>query len=141
MAAPHGMLIYNNDITPDSLVDMKGDTKIVEIVKENQFNSSQFKLEKEDHTVANLLQKKLHRSPNVQIAGYMVPHPTQHRVELRVQTAAPNGDDRSGQTVVPTPKEALQGAIEECLRDLQDLEDQLRMEVRAKGIDISEVRV
>ncbi|EPY34349.1 DNA-directed RNA polymerase II subunit RPB11 [Strigomonas culicis] len=135
MAVPHGMLIYNNDITPDSLVDIKGEQKIVEHVKDKLTNSSMFKIEKEDHTIANMLQMKLHRSPNVLIAGYRVPHPTQHRLELRVQTAPPDGDDRSGKTVVPAPKEALKTAIEECLADLQEFEALLRAEAQAKGLD------
>lgn len=135
MAAPHGMLIYNNDITADSLVDMKGDRKIVEIISSTMPNSSLFKLEKEDHTLANLLRMKLHESPFVQIAGYRVPHPTQHRVELRVQTAS-DGSGNKSQQRIPTPKEALQEAIDSCLADLQDFEQQMRSEARAKGLEV-----
>lgn len=131
MATPHGMLIYNNDITPDSLVDMKGDRKITELISSTMPNSSLFKLEKEDHTVANLLRMKLHENSFVQIAGYRVPHPTQHRVELRVQTSA----DGVSAKPVPTPKEALQEAIDGCLTDLQTFEEQLRAEAQAKGLE------
>lgn len=46
MTIPHGMLIYNNDITADSLVDMKGDRKITEQISSTMPNSSLFKLEK-----------------------------------------------------------------------------------------------
>lgn len=157
MAAPsHGMLIYQNDITPDTLVDMKGDRKIVEQVSGIMPNSSLFKLDKEDHTIANLLRMKLHESPYVHIAGYRVPHPTQHRVELRVQTASDAGTapaaTASGGTsgtsgkgagagradTVPTPKEALQAAIDGCLADLQNFEEQLRAEAQAKGLEVHE---
>lgn len=147
----HGMLIYQNDITPDTLVDMKGDRKIVEQVSGIMPNSSLFKLDKEDHTLANLLRMKLHESPYVHIAGYRVPHPTQHRVELRVQTASDlgltaaassnsgsgvTGKGASGRTdSVPTPKEALRVAIDECLADLQSFEEQLRAEAQAKGLE------
>lgn len=121
------MLIYNNDITPDSLVDMKGDRKIIEEISNLKENSSLFKLDKEDHTVANLLRMKLHESPFVQIAGYRVPHPTQHRVELSVRTAT----DGSG-APVPTPKQALYEAIDKCLADLQEFEEQLKAEASTK---------
>lgn len=57
---------------------------------------------------------KLHESPFVQIAGYRVPHPTQHRVELRVQTSSDGSNE-----AVPTPKDALLHAIDGCLTDLQ----------------------
>eukprot|EP00796_Vickermania_ingenoplastis_P008655 gene8655-6082_t len=120
MAATHGMLIYNNDITADSLVDMKGDKKIVEQSISTMPNSSLFKLDKEDHTVANLLRMKLHE----------VPHPTQHRVELSLQTAADGTN-----AAVPTPKDALYEAIDRCLGDLQSFEQQLRAEATAKGLD------
>lgn len=129
MAASHGMLVYNNDITPDSLVDMKGDRKIIEEVSSRMPNTSLFKMEKEDHTVANLLRMKLHTNSMVQMAGYRVPHPTQHRVEIRLQTAS----DGTGHTV-PTPKEALNQAIDGCLRDLQTFEELLRAEAQAKGL-------
>ncbi|CCW71048.1 unnamed protein product [Phytomonas sp. Hart1] len=134
MSVSHGMLIYNNDITPDSLVDMKGDCKIFEHVSSTMANSSLFKLDKEDHTIANLLRMKLHESPFVQIAGYRVPHPTQHRVELRVQTSS----DCSGRPV-PTPKEALYTAIDGCLLDLQTFEEQLRADAQAKGLELEEM--
>lgn len=130
MTAPHGMLIHNNDISPESLVDMKGDRKIVEQISNTMPNSSIFKLDKEDHTIANLLRMKLHESPAVQIAGYRVPHPTQHRVEISLQTAS-DGTDKP----VPTPKEALYEAIDKCLNDLQIFEQQLQAEANAKGLE------
>lgn len=151
MTTSHGMLIYQNDITPDTLVDMKGDRKILEQVSAMMPNSSLFKLDKEDHTVANLLHMKLHESPYVRIAGYRVPHPTQHRVELRVQTAAYMGpaavgaqaDPASATAVgsggaVPTPKEALQTAIDSCLVDLETFEQQLRAEADLKNFLVNE---
>ncbi|GET89805.1 DNA-directed RNA polymerase II-like protein [Leishmania tarentolae] len=132
MAVPHGMLISRNDITPDSLVDLPGDRKIVEQISNTMANSSLFKMEKEDHTLANLLRMKLHESPFVQIAGYRVPHPTKHNVELRVQTAS-NGTDAP----VPAPKKALQDAIDGCLKDLELFEEQLRCEAQLKGLEAS----
>lgn len=123
------MLIYNNDITPDSLVDMKGDQKIVEQVSNTMPNSSLFKIDKEDHTLANLLRMKLHESTFVKMAGYRVPHPTQHRVELSLQTAP----DGSG-APVPTPKDILYKTIDLCIADLRDFEEQLRGEAVEKGL-------
>ncbi|KAG8346270.1 RNA polymerase Rpb3 Rpb11 dimerization domain [Trypanosoma vivax] len=129
MSAPHGMLIYNNDITPDTLLDVKGSRKIVEEVSSKMPNSSLFKIDKEDHTLANLLRMRLHENSLVRIAGYRVPHPTQHRVELRVQTAS----DGSGRAI-PTPKEALLEAVDGCMKDLQTFEELLRLEAQVKGL-------
>lgn len=125
----HGMQIYLNDITPDSLVDLPGDRKIVEQISNALPNASLFKLDKEDHTLANLLRMKLHESPFVQIAGYRVPHPTQHRVEISVHTASDGSV-----APVPTPRDALYEAIDLCLQDLQTFESQLKAEATAKGL-------
>ncbi|RNF02614.1 putative DNA-directed RNA polymerase II [Trypanosoma rangeli] len=129
MSIPHGMLVYNNDITADSLVDTKGTRKITEEISSKMPNSSLFKLDKEDHTLANLLRMKLHEDALVHIAGYRVPHPTQHRVELRVQTSS-DGSTRP----IPSPKDALLEAIDSCMRDLQNFEEQLRWEAQSKGL-------
>lgn len=130
MAVPHGMLISRNDITPDSLVDLPGDRKIIEQISNTMANSSLFKMEKEDHTLANLLRMKLHESPFVQIAGYRVPHPTKHNVELRVQTSSDGTD-----APIPPPKKALQDAIDGCLKDLEDFEEQMRREEQLKQFE------
>lgn len=124
------MLISRNDITPDSLVDLPGDRKIIEQISNTMANSSLFKMEKEDHTLANLLRMKLHESPFVQIAGYRVPHPTKHNVELRVQTSSDGSE-----TPIPTPKRALQDAIDGCLKDLEDFEEQMRREEQLKCLE------
>jgi DNA-directed RNA polymerase II subunit RPB11 len=125
----HGMLIYNNDISPDSLVDMPGDRKVREEQCAKAENTSIFYLEKEDHTVANILRMKLHQNPQVKMAGYRVPHPTQHTVEIRVQT----GSDGDPKKAVPTPLEAFRMAIDGALDDVQSLEDQLTAALAAYG--------
>jgi DNA-directed RNA polymerase II subunit RPB11 len=124
------MLISNNDIAPESLVDMKGDVKIVEHQSNKNPNTSLFVLEKEDHTVANLLRNKLHDNSLVKQAGYRVPHPTQHRVEMRIQTAS----DGSGKEV-PTPQQALLGALNDCMGDLKRLEAMLVESLESVKVD------
>ncbi|CBH17123.1 DNA-directed RNA polymerase II, putative [Trypanosoma equiperdum] len=131
MSTSHGMLIYNNDITADSLLDTKDCRKIVEEVSSKMPNSSLFKLDREDHTLANLLRMRLHENPLVHIAGYRVPHPTQHRVELRVQTSS----DGTGKPI-PTPKEALLEAVGSCMKDLEEFEGAFLREAQSKGLDV-----
>ena len=124
------MLIYNNDISPDSLVDLEGDTKIREVQCAQAENTSVFLLEKEDHTIANLLRMKLHENSQVKVAGYRIPHPTQHNVEIRVQT----GSDGSAMKAVPTPIQAMKIAIDGCLRDVQSLEELLTNALAVAGV-------
>lgn len=129
MATSHGMLISNNDIQPESLVDMPSDIKIVEEHSSKIPNTSTFKLEKEDHTVANWLRMKLHQNSLVKQCGYRVPHPTQHRVEMRVQTAT----DGSGREV-PTPQAAFVQGLIGCNEDLRKFHELLTESLEAKGI-------
>lgn len=129
MTESHGMLIYHNDILPESLVDMPGDVKIKEEPSSKNPNTSLFTIEKEDHTIANFIRMKMHQSPFVKICGYRVPHPTQHRVELRVQTAS-DGSDRE----VPTPLKAIVDGIEGCLQDLSEFEKRFAFALEEKGI-------
>lgn len=132
MSTSHGMLISNNDITPDSLVDMKGDVKITEITIQKNDNLRLYLLEKEDHTIANLLRMKLHQNSLVKQCGYRVPHPTQHRLEMRVETAS-DGSARE----VPTPSAAMLTAIHQCTEDLRTFERLLTEALEAKGADSS----
>lgn len=129
MATSHGMLISNNDIPPESLVDMPSDIKIVEHPSNKIPNTSIFVLEKEDHTVANWLRMKLHQNSLVKQCGYRVPHPTQHRVEMRVQTAT----DGSGREV-PTPQAAFVQGLMGCSEDLRQFHDLLTGSLEACGI-------
>ncbi len=124
------MLIYNNDISPDSLVDMEGDCKVREEQSTKAENTSLFLLEKEDHTVANLLRMKLHQNTQIKMAGYRIPHPTQHTVEIRVQTGA----DGDAAKAVPTPLEAFRAALDGCLRDVQSLDELLTLALNSAGI-------
>ena len=45
-------------------------------------NAGTFTLNKEDHTVANLLRMQLLRDPNVRFVGYIHPHPLIHYLPL-----------------------------------------------------------
>ena len=68
-------------------IEYQADTKVA--------NAGTFTLNKEDHTVGNLLRMQLLRDPQVKFAGYMHPHPLINRIHLKVQTStsqvAPTG--------------------------------------------------
>uniref|UniRef100_A0A0E0E810 DNA-directed RNA polymerase RBP11-like dimerisation domain-containing protein n=1 Tax=Oryza meridionalis TaxID=40149 RepID=A0A0E0E810_9ORYZ len=56
-------------------VSYERDTKIV--------NAGSFTIEREDHTIGNILRMQLHRDPNVLFAGYKLPHPLQYKILVR----------------------------------------------------------
>lgn len=63
-----------------------GEEKIEETVFAGMSNTSDFKMNKEDHTLANLLSEQLKQAPHVIFAGYKIGHPNVPEVLLRVQT-------------------------------------------------------
>eukprot|EP01102_Stenamoeba_stenopodia_P005333 TRINITY_DN15926_c0_g1_i1.p1 TRINITY_DN15926_c0_g1~~TRINITY_DN15926_c0_g1_i1.p1 ORF type:complete len:124 (+),score=30.11 TRINITY_DN15926_c0_g1_i1:146-517(+) len=93
----------------ESKVSIKKDTKIK--------NAATFRILREDHTLGNLLRMQLHRDPNVLFAGYRMPHPLEHNIELKVQTT----DDSS-------PEAAVDNAIKDLLLELDSVETQFRSE-------------
>eukprot|EP01057_Protomagalhaensia_wolfi_P003771 Protomagalhaensia_wolfi_Nauph_80__3770@NODE_3813_length_703_cov_528_367470_g3010_i0_p1_GENE_NODE_3813_length_703_cov_528_367470_g3010_i0NODE_3813_length_703_cov_528_367470_g3010_i0_p1_ORF_typecomplete_len135_score18_68RNA_pol_L_2/PF13656_6/6_2e03RNA_pol_L_2/PF13656_6/7_2e25RNA_pol_L/PF01193_24/5_5RNA_pol_L/PF01193_24/0_55_NODE_3813_length_703_cov_528_367470_g3010_i0173577 len=57
--------------------------------KEKAFSSQSITLtiEKEDHTLGNSLRSILSSRPDIEFAGYSIPHPTETRFNLRIQSA------------------------------------------------------
>ncbi|KAK2975883.1 hypothetical protein RJ640_015314 [Escallonia rubra] len=49
-------------------------------------SASTFSLTDEDHTLANSLRFTLNQDPRVTFCGYSIPHPSDARVNIRVQT-------------------------------------------------------
>ena len=49
-------------------------------------NAATFAINGEDHTLGNALQYVLNKNPAVDFTGYTVPHPSEMRLHLRIQT-------------------------------------------------------
>eukprot|EP01101_Sappina_pedata_P005977 TRINITY_DN2862_c0_g1_i1.p2 TRINITY_DN2862_c0_g1~~TRINITY_DN2862_c0_g1_i1.p2 ORF type:complete len:121 (+),score=50.15 TRINITY_DN2862_c0_g1_i1:15-377(+) len=100
-------------IVPDGVrkVTIKDDTKIK--------NAAMVVVQKEDHTLGNLLRMQLHRDPDVLYSGYRMPHPLDHSIELKIQAS-----DRS------TPTKALLTAIGDLSSELSLLEERFRDQLR-----------
>ncbi len=79
-------------------------------------NAGTFRLNKEDHTVANLLRMQLLRDPNVRFAGYIHKHPLVHYIEMKVQTNSATTD----------PKSVLSNAIEDLSGETDHLIEQVK---------------
>lgn len=86
-------------------------------------NAAVFTLNKEDHTIGNLLRHYLIKSPNVLFAAYKIPHPLFATFELRVQT--------DGEL---SPKDAVIKACADCVQDLQRLDQEFTKEWELKKI-------
>ena len=88
---------------------MEEDTKIP--------NACTVAINKEDHTLANMLRSQLFHLPYVIFAAYKVPHPLEPRVLLKVQT--------DGQK---TPLQAVEDATERLIVTLDQLKSALQTE-------------
>jgi DNA-directed RNA polymerase II subunit RPB11 len=89
-----------------------GEKKIVYMADTKVTNAGTFRLNKEDHTICNLLRMQLLRDTSVRFTGYMHPHPLVNHFNLKIQTNSSN----------VSPIEVLSNAIE----DLGSETDHLR---------------
>jgi DNA-directed RNA polymerase I and III subunit RPAC2 len=77
----------------------------------DEARSSTFSLTEEDHTLANSLRFVLNKDPRVSFCGYSVPHPSENRVNIRVQTTGSPARD----------------VLKDALQDLMALSDHVRI--------------
>ncbi|XP_020107622.1 DNA-directed RNA polymerases II, IV and V subunit 11 isoform X1 [Ananas comosus] len=95
---------YERFVVPEGTkkVSYERDTKIV--------NAASFTIEREDHTIGNILRMQLHRDPNVLFAGYKLPHPLQYKIIVRIHTTSQS-----------SPTQAYNQAIDDLDKELQHL--------------------
>eukprot|EP00053_Salpingoeca_punica_P011778 m.105009 g.105009 ORF g.105009 m.105009 type:complete len:125 (+) comp15777_c0_seq1:154-528(+) len=98
---------------------LEGERKI-EYTKDTKVpNAGTFRINKEDHTLGNMLTNMLHRDPRVLFAGYKNPHPLENFILLRVQT-----------TPDFSPPQALEQAVAGCNQEILDILSLFRDEVQ-----------
>ncbi|XP_073716468.1 DNA-directed RNA polymerase II subunit RPB11-a [Misgurnus anguillicaudatus] len=94
----------------------------ITIVKDTKVpNACLFTLNKEDHTLGNIIRSQLLKDPQVLFAGYKVPHPLEHKIVIRVQT-----------TPDYSPQEAFTNAITDLISELSLLEERFRVAIKDK---------
>ncbi|PPD67580.1 hypothetical protein GOBAR_DD35542 [Gossypium barbadense] len=59
-------------------------------------SAATFSLTDEDHTIANAVRFTLNQDPRVTFCGYSIPHPSEARVNIRVQTTTGHAPFCSG---------------------------------------------
>ncbi|XP_061641539.1 DNA-directed RNA polymerase II subunit RPB11-a [Phyllopteryx taeniolatus] len=105
----------------ESFLLFEGEKKIT-ITKDTKVpNSCLFTLNKEDHTLGNIIRAQLLKDPQVLFAGYKVPHPLEHKIVIRVQT-----------TPDYSPQEAFTNAITDLISELSLLEERFRVAIKDK---------
>lgn len=107
----------------ESFLLFDGESKIVMEKDTKVPNACIFTVNKEDHTLGNMIRMQLLKDPKVLFAGYKVPHPLEHKFVLRLQTS-------SGYT----PIEALSNAINDLTSEISLLEERFKEAVDT-GLD------
>lgn len=74
-------------------------------------NAGTFTINKEDHTMGNLLRMQLLRDPKVRFVGYKLPHPLIHNLGLKIQTSSSDSQ----------PVDVLAAAIQDLMHETDEL--------------------
>ncbi|KAK0574734.1 hypothetical protein LWI29_028278 [Acer saccharum] len=108
---------YERFVVPEGTkkVSYERDTKII--------NAASFTIEREDHTVGNILRMQLHRDENV-LFGYKLPHPLQYKIIVRIHTASQS-----------SPMQAYNQAINDLDKELDTLKSSFEAEVAKHSRD------
>lgn len=107
--------------TFESFLLFDGEKKIT-IEKDTKVpNAAIFTVNKEDHTLGNMICSQLWKDPQVLFAGYKNPHPLEHKFVLRVQTTSDY-----------LPQDALTNAITDLISEFSLLEERFKDAVRER---------
>ncbi|KAG4088042.1 DNA-directed RNA polymerase II [Neocallimastix lanati (nom. inval.)] len=87
-------------------------------------NAATFTLQKEDHTIGNMLRMQLLKYKEVLFAGYKVPHPLEHCVILKIQTT-PN----------TTPENMLMRAFDDLYKEFGTIKTKFENEFTLHDIN------
>ncbi|GMJ01237.1 hypothetical protein HRI_003792900 [Hibiscus trionum] len=109
---------YERFVVPEGTkkVSYERDTKII--------NAATFTIEREDHTIGNILRMQLHRDENVLFAGYKLPHPLQYKILVRIHTTSQS-----------SPMQAYNQAINDLDKELDHLKNAFENEVAKHARD------
>eukprot|EP01023_Acetabularia_acetabulum_P042334 TRINITY_DN4173_c0_g2_i1.p2 TRINITY_DN4173_c0_g2~~TRINITY_DN4173_c0_g2_i1.p2 ORF type:complete len:122 (-),score=10.40 TRINITY_DN4173_c0_g2_i1:390-755(-) len=96
-----------------SKVSFERDTKVA--------NAGTFTIQREDHSLGNMIRMQLMEDKRILFAGYRVPHPLEHRLLIKIQT------DGS-----ITPAQALDQALADLLGELHHIKQQFNKELETR---------
>lgn len=102
-------------------VTMYKDTKVS--------NAMTLVIEREDHTLGNMVRMQLLEDEDVTFSGYRVPHPLEPAIQLKVQTRNEH----------VTPVQAVQATLTALTGELDQLEERFRASLQTKQDEFATV--
>ncbi|KAG5675075.1 hypothetical protein PVAND_005010 [Polypedilum vanderplanki] len=107
--------------TFESFLLYEGEKKIIKELDTKVPNAAIFTVNKEDHTLGNMIRNQLLKDPRVLFAGYKVPHPLEHKFVIRIQT-----------TSNYSPEDAFMNAITDLMSELSLFEERFKDAIKEK---------
>lgn len=86
-------------------------------------NAATLVIEREDHTLGNMLRMQLLENPEVTFGGYRVQHPLEPAIQVKVQTKSEN----------PGPTQAVDQALSTLEKELEVIEKRFNEALRKQG--------
>ena len=122
-----------NVLPVGNFVDMPDDPPKVSITTDGTRmpNTVDIMIQKEDHTLANLLRMRLNADDKVAFAAYKVAHPVRHEIHLKVQTTEQSSHDSR-----QAPLDAIVRASDQVLQELDEFQALFDAELSRIGSDI-----
>eukprot|EP01117_Protostelium_nocturnum_P020470 TRINITY_DN921_c0_g1_i1.p1 TRINITY_DN921_c0_g1~~TRINITY_DN921_c0_g1_i1.p1 ORF type:complete len:121 (-),score=33.41 TRINITY_DN921_c0_g1_i1:156-518(-) len=84
-------------------------------------NSALFIIQKEEHTLGNIIRMQLHKDKDVVFAGYRMPHPLEHAINVRVTT-----------TEDTTPEQAFKKTLDKLVNEYSLMEERFKKALSSK---------
>lgn len=120
MATPGQLQMYNKlevmemFSLDDRARDKTGAIKRIHVVPDEKVpDACMFIIWIEDHTLGNMLRMELLRNDNVLFAGYKVPHPLDHMIEIRVQTLPKSSPEIAVRRAIANLKYEVKSLLEQ----------------------------
>ncbi|CAH1399938.1 DNA-directed RNA polymerase II subunit RPB11 [Halyomorpha halys] len=107
--------------TFESFLLYEGEQKIIVETDTKVPNAAIFTINKEDHTLGNMIRNQLLKDPQVLFAGYKLPHPLEHKFLIRIQTIN-----------TTTPQKVLEDAIKDLISELSLFEERFKEAIKEK---------
>ncbi|KAF1828464.1 RBP11-like subunits of RNA polymerase [Decorospora gaudefroyi] len=67
-------------------IDPAVDRDRIRVLSGSTDTAASFQFDGEDHTLGNALRYIIHKNPDVEFCGYSIPHPSEAKMNLRIQT-------------------------------------------------------
>ncbi|KAF8457169.1 DNA-directed RNA polymerase [Terfezia claveryi] len=86
MAQFTNLTVSSTPYTVEEVEHVSLDDPNVRITIQSDPYSMSFQIENEDHTLGNALRYIIMRNPEVEFCGYSIPHPSEAKMNIRIQT-------------------------------------------------------